>query len=250
MKRFFARRGKSSTIFSDNGTNFVGANNELTTTLRELLRSESHNTQVLTFLEKQGIRWNFIPPRSPHFGGLWEAAVKSFKYHFYRSIGEKLFTFEELGTYVTEIEAILNSRPITPLSSDPNDLRSLSPAHFLIGDSFMSIPEYDLSEIAANRLSNWQNVQRVKQYFWKRWHKEYLNQLNTRSKWQRSDGKHPEVGTIVIVKEDNVPLLHWPLGRIVEVHPGNDPIVRVVTVRTQAGTYKRSVKRISPLPLE
>ncbi|XP_043466286.1 uncharacterized protein LOC122501086 [Leptopilina heterotoma] len=249
LKRFFARRGKSSTIFSDNGTNFVGANNELTKTLRELLNSENHNEQVLTFLENQGINWKFSPPNSPHFGGLWEAAVKSFKYLFIRTIGERLFSFEELSTFTAEIEAILNSRPITPLSSDPNDLRSLSPSHFLIGDSLMSVPEHDLSDIPENRLSNWQNIQRLKQCFWKRWYKEYLNQLNVRCKWQQSKEENPEIGTMVILKEDNIPPLRWHLGRIIEIHPGDDSIVRVVTVRTTTGTYKRSVKRIVPLPI-
>lgn len=158
FKTIFAQRGKSSTIFSDNGTNFVGASNELTKTLRELINSDIHKTEVLTFLENQGISWRFNPRNSPHFGGLWEAAVKSFKYIFIRSIGNKLFSFEELSTFTTEIEAILNSRPITPMSSDPNDLRSLSPSHFLIGDLLMSVPENDLTDVPENRLSNWQSI--------------------------------------------------------------------------------------------
>ncbi|XP_043463977.1 uncharacterized protein LOC122499595 [Leptopilina heterotoma] len=250
LKRFFARRGKSSTIFSDNGTNFVGTNNELTKTLRELIDSENHKAEVLTYLEKQGIKWKFSPPNSPHFGGLWEAAVKSFKYLFIRSIGEKLFSFEELITFTTEIEAILNSRPITPLSSDPNDLRSLSPSHFLIGDSLMSVPEHNLTDIPENRVSNWQNIQRVKQLFWNRWYKEYLNQLNIRCKWQHAGTDNPKVGTMVIIKKDNTPPLRWHLGRIIKIHPGDDSIVRVVTVRTTTGIYKRSVKRVVSLPID
>lgn len=250
LKRFIGRRGNSSKLYSDNGTTFVGANRELTKTLTDLLQSEKHNKEVSAYLEQKKICWHFSPPRSPHFGGLWEAAVKAFKHNFYRSVEEKLLTYEELNTLVIEIEAILNSRPITPISSDPNDLRSLSPSHFLIGDSLLSVPEYDLSEAAPSRLSSWQNIQRLKQYFWKRWHKEYLNQLNIRSKWQTHNPKSLKIGDMIIIKEDNAPPLRWQLGRVVQIHPGDDSIVRVATVRTQSGTYKRSVRRLSLLPLD
>ena len=97
-------------------------------------------------------------------------------------MGDKLFTYEELYTYTAEIEAILNSCPITPISSDTNDLNALSPAHFLIGDSLTSLPDQDVTEIKINRMSAWQGIQFVKQHFWKRWSKEYLHELNTRGK--------------------------------------------------------------------
>lgn len=157
LRRFFARRGKCLHIYSDNATNFTGANNELKQ-LYEFTESNNFNKEIADSISKQGIQWHFSPPRSPHFGGLWEAAVKSFKHHFYRTVGDTLFTFEKLSTYVTEIEAILNSRPITPLSSDLNDLNALSPAHFLIGDFFATLPDQDLNGIKINRLSAWQHI--------------------------------------------------------------------------------------------
>ncbi|XP_043258500.1 uncharacterized protein LOC122400851 [Colletes gigas] len=149
LRRFFSRRGYAHTIYSDNGTNFVGARNKLTE-MEELLRSEEHRHVAIKYLTDKGITWHFSPPRSPHYGGLWEAAVKSFKYHLLRTIGDILFTYEELNTYVVEIEAILNSRPITPISSDPNDYIALTPAHFLIGESLIGLPEQDVSAIANN----------------------------------------------------------------------------------------------------
>ncbi|KOC58649.1 hypothetical protein WH47_05043, partial [Habropoda laboriosa] len=91
----------------------------------------------------------------------WEAAVKSFKHHFSRVIGETLLTYEALHSYATEIEAILNSRPLTSLSSDPNDFNPLTPAHFLIGGPLTSIPEHDFRDTDVSRLSTWQHVQRV-----------------------------------------------------------------------------------------
>ncbi|XP_076383731.1 uncharacterized protein LOC143260976 [Megalopta genalis] len=204
FKRFFARRGKATNIYSDNGTNFVGAKNEITEVQR-FLSSNEHNSKINRFLSDQGINWHFSPPRSPHFGGLWEAAVKSFKGHLYKTIGNELFTFEQLNTYIIEVEAILNSRPLTPLSSDQNDLTALSPSHFLIGDSLMQLPEYDLRDTPVNKLSSWQHIQRVKQHFWNRWSNEYLQTLHTRNKWHIPNDTQHKKGTLVIIWEDNTP---------------------------------------------
>ncbi|XP_076383739.1 uncharacterized protein LOC143260985 [Megalopta genalis] len=249
FKRFFARRGKATNIYSDNGTNFVGAKNEITEVQR-FLSSNEHNSKINRFLSDQGINWHFSPPRSPHFGGLWEAAVKSFKGHLYKTIGNELFTFEQLNTYIIEVEAILNSRPLTPLSSDPNDLTALSPSHFLIGDSLMQLPEYDLRDTPVNKLSSWQHIQRVKQHFWNRWSNEYLQTLHTRNKWHIPNDTQHKKGTLVIIREDNTPPLTWKLGRIIDICPGGDKIVRVATVKTAQGTYQRAIKKLSPLPID
>lgn len=249
LKRFFARRGRSTDIYSDNATNFVGANHKLQK-VRKMILSNEHSDHVQKFLLDQHIRWHLIPPRSPHFGGLLEAAVKSVKHHLTRILGNTLLTFEELVTCLSEIEAILNSRPLTPLSSDPNDLAPLTPGHFLIGDSLISTPECDLTDIKTCRLSSWQHVQQLRQHFWHRWYKDYLNTLSVRKKWHGDQVPAITEGTLVIMKEDNSPPLHWPMGRIVAIHPGEDGIVRVVTVKTINGIYKRSVKKLAPLLLE
>ncbi|XP_078051753.1 uncharacterized protein LOC144477896 [Augochlora pura] len=158
-------------MYSDNETNFVGADNEL----RDIYRSISEDQRVKNLLTAKGITWHFMPALSPHFGGLWEAAVKSFKHYMKRVVGEELFTFEQFNTFVIEVEAILNSRPLTPLSSDPNDPSPVTPGHFLIGSSLTAIAETDFRETPDNRLSNWQHIQKVKQDFWTRWHKEYIH---------------------------------------------------------------------------
>ncbi|XP_039315352.1 uncharacterized protein LOC120359941 [Solenopsis invicta] len=148
LRRFNARRGIPEHIYSDNGTNFVGANNKL----KEIY------ALVNQFANQHRIKWHFIPPLAPHFGGIWELTVKSFKHHLKRVIGDSLFTYEELETFTTEVESILNSRPITSISTDPNDLLVLSPAHYLIGKPITSLPESDLLSVPENRLSIWKHI--------------------------------------------------------------------------------------------
>jgi len=165
LKRFIARRGKVSHIFSDNGTNFRGASNELKQ-LYQLLHKDQDKLDRM--LKEDNIEWHFIPPHAPHFGGIWEAAVKSAKYHLKRIVDNAALNFEEMYTVLTQIEAVLNSRPLTPISNDPNDLSFLTPGHFLIGDALTAIPQHDVTHVQINRLSRWQRINQIYQQFWKR----------------------------------------------------------------------------------
>lgn len=245
FKRFISRRGKPTHVYSDNGTNFVGAYNEL----KQLFELVKTNHEIISdWLTVNQISWSFIPPSAPHFGGLWEAGVKSLKYHLRRIAGASAFTFEQLTTLLTQIEAILNSRPLTPLTTDPNDLEPLTPSHFLIGRKLTSLPEPNYSEIPPTRLSDLQRVQQLLQSFWKRWHSEYLHELQQRRKWTKPVPNITE-GTLVLLKLDNASSLSWPLGRVTKVIHGADGVVRVVTVRTRTGEYKRAVSKLYPLPL-
>lgn len=249
LRRFAARRGIPAHILTDNGTNFVGANNQLKE-LYALFNSDEHKNTISRFAVEQQITWHFIPSIAPpHFGGLWESTVKSFKHHFKRVVGEKLFTFEELNTFTIEVEGILNSRPISSLSSDPNDLLVLTPAHCLIGRPLINKPEPDLSSVPASRLSTWQHITKVRQDFWTRWSLEYLNELQIRRKWIK-EGKNIDIGSIILIKERNLPCTQWALGQVIETHPGEDGVVRTVTIKTTSGIIKRSVKCICPLPIE
>ncbi|XP_043271219.1 uncharacterized protein [Venturia canescens] len=223
LRRFTARRGVCSQLFSDNATNFVGAARELKE-IYEFLEKEK--TEIENNLANQRIQWNFIPPRAPTFGGLWEAAVKVAKKHLYTMTRGLTLTYEEYSTLLTEIEAILNSRPLTPLSSDPADLSVLTPAHFLVGDSLFQPVQHDLRETPDNHLSRWEHLQKIRQKLWRRWQDEYLQELQKRSKWSKN-GANIEVNTVVLLKDDNVSPLHWALGRIVELFPGPDGVVRV-----------------------
>ncbi|XP_066600991.1 uncharacterized protein [Prorops nasuta] len=247
LKRFISRRGIPEHIHSDNGTNFVGANNELKE-MHALFNSDNHKNIVNKFASDRRITWHFIPPLAPHFGGLWEATVKVFKHHFKRVIGETLLTFEELNTFVIEVEGILNSRPIAAVSSDPNDLQAITPAHYLIGKTFTTLPEGDLSLIPVNKLSTWQHLSQMRQNFWSRWNLEYLNGLQIRQKWKNKE-PNIKLGSLVLIKDRTLPCSQWVLGRVEELHPGLDGVIRTVTLRTKSGLLKRAVNHICELPV-
>jgi len=123
FQKFISRRGLPEHVYSDNGTNFIGANNQLKK-IYALFISEKHKELVNKFSSEHRISWHFIPSHAPHFSGLWESSVKLFKHHFKRVVGDSLFTFEELNMFIVEVEGILNSRPITVISSNPNDLQA------------------------------------------------------------------------------------------------------------------------------
>ncbi|GFX55685.1 integrase catalytic domain-containing protein [Trichonephila clavipes] len=246
LKWFVARRGRPIEIHSDNGRNFVGANNELRKILKALFKGKME--EIMDFLSKEQIKWNFNPPSALHFGGLWEAGVKSLKYHLKRVIGNSILSHEEFLTLVVQIEVVLNSRPICPLSNDPNDVETLTPAHFLVGSSLVAVPDPDYTEIPMNRLSRWQLVQRMNQHFWRKWSSEYLNRLQQRPKWCKGNVGFKEGDLVLVKPSENSDSLKWHLARILKLHTGKDNIVRVVTLKDKQGIYKSPITKIANLP--
>ena len=164
-------------------------------------------------------------------------------------MGIRTFTFEEFLTVLNQIEGILNSRPISPMSSDPGDLMALTPAHFIIGRSIKALPEGELTEIPENRLSHFQKLQSIIQNFWKRWSKEYLSELQTRTKWKKNSRTLLKLGSMVMIKNEGLPSTRWQLGRVVALHPGADGVVRVVDTKTTKGLLRRSVNKLCVLPI-
>lgn len=240
LRRFMARRGKCSDIFSDNGTNFVGAKKELAAYLKNVDDASAQD----------GVSWHFNPPSAPHFGGLWESAVKSAKYHLTRVVKDAKLSLSEITTLLCQIEACLNSRPMTPLSSDPGDMEALTPAHFLIGGPMFLHAEPDLTKEQLSGLKRWKYVQLLMQTFWSRWRSEYLPQLQMKGKWF-TEKKNLALNDIVIIKEDGTPPAKWRLGRVKKLHPGSDGTVRVVTLQTANNKeVRRPVVKLCLLPVE
>ncbi|GFX05258.1 integrase catalytic domain-containing protein [Trichonephila clavipes] len=216
LQRFIARRSKPFVIWSDNATNFKGARNILNE-WNEICKSN----RIQLFSAEEGIEWNFIPPASPHFGGLWEANIKSMKRILLRVAKSAIMNFEELTTLMAQIEAVLNSRPLSALSSDPNDLNPLTPGHFLMNCAISSFPEPYTASDSLSYHSRWKLIQSLRDKFWNRWTTEYLTHLQTRAKWSVQNPNLME-NQVVLLKNPNTKPLDWAMGRILEVFPGSD----------------------------
>lgn len=240
LRRFISRRGRPSEIFSDNGRNFVGACRELKSLQKE------QNELLSEFAAQEGIKFTFTPSYAPHFGGIWECGIKMSKYLIKRVMGTSHLTFEEISTLFAQVEAILNSRPLCPMSSSPDDLHFLSPGHYLIGRPLNALPSPALEAENENRLNRYARLEKLRQHFWRRWQKEYLSELQTRTKW-RQDTTSLKVGDLVLLCEDSLPPLCWRSGRVTRLYPGPDGISRVADVKTTTGTYRRPLVRLCPL---
>ena len=235
LQRFVNRRGTPEEIYSDCGTNFRGTTSELNIQTR----------RVNEYASNKKITWHFNPPAAPHMGGVWERIVRTVKKVMFDMIKNTVLTEFQLMTIFTEVEAIVNNRPLTYLSDNPDDLEPLTPNHLLIGryNGGAVIEETD-GDMSCRR--RWKQVVAISNQFWKRWLSEYLPTLQSRRKWNLNQA-NIETGAIVLLKEENASRGKWPLARIIDVHPSSDGIVRVVKVKTITGEYTRPVVKIFPL---
>ncbi|XP_055605321.1 uncharacterized protein LOC129753522 [Uranotaenia lowii] len=247
LHRFVGRRGLPEIIFSDNGTNFVGAKHELHQ-LYSMLKDQLTQQKISEFCLPKEISWEMIPPNAPHMGGIWEAGVKSVKTILKKVTKDARLNFVEFQTLLIRIEALLNSRPLYSNPEDPAEPDALTPGHFIADRPLLAIPEPTCDGIPENRLSRWQYVQVLRNQFWKRWSQEYLTELQGRAKWTK---KTPNIrpGMVVLVKDDNLPPQSWKLGIIEQTFPGRDGCVRVVNLRTRNGSIKRPIHKLAPLPI-
>jgi hypothetical protein len=241
LDRFVSRRGPCSQIFTDNATCFQGADK----TLKKLLLDMEPS--VKQYCANKMIKWNFTTPRSPSAGGIYESGIKLMKHHLKRII-TRSYTYEQFYTILCKIEAVLNSRPITPMSNDPEDFRTLTPGHFLIGRPLTSLPQEN-HHSNQNLTAHWKGLQQIQQKFWQLWYQDYLHLLQTRPSGFR-EVKQFKIGQLVLVKEDNLPPMQWLLGRVVKLFPGKDKVVRNVQIKTQHGEKERNIRQLCPFPEE
>jgi hypothetical protein len=227
LRRFVALRGPVQQIRSDRGTNFIGATKELNIDA-EFVESGP----VKNYLTENRITWMFNPPHASHFGGVWERMIGSVRRILDAVLLENKssdLTHEVLSTLMAEVCAIVNSRPLIPVSTDPEAPAVLSPSLLLTQkhpDSVFRVPEFGNKDALR---SQWKLVQRLADKFWSRWRNEYLNLLQKRVKWQ-GRGEEFREGDIVLVKEEGSHRNQWPMGIVEEAFNSKDDKVRKVKV--------------------
>lgn len=240
LRRFFAIRGPAKLLRSDRGTNFVGACTEL--------GLDTDNTAVRTFLQEMRCSWTFNPPHASHMGGSWERLIGVARRILDAMLlknAQTCLTHEVLSTFMAEVMAIINARPLVPISTDPDCPAVLTPAMLLTQkSSTVSAPSGNFS---SGQLfgKQWKQVQHLADTFWKRWKGEYLSTLQKRTKWTENRPNVKE-GDIVLLKDAQVNRNEWPIGRVVKTLPSSDKRVRKVEVRiVKEGTAKIFLRPIS-----
>ncbi|XP_030833438.1 uncharacterized protein LOC115918415 [Strongylocentrotus purpuratus] len=218
LRRFMAVRGKVETFWSDRGSNFVGVLNDKV---------------FHTYLERNDTEWKLNPPHAPHMGGVWERMIGLFKgilNGILLEAKQRDLTHETLATFMMEAMAIVNARPLVPLSSDPEDTSFLSPS-MLLTQKHGSIEEVLVEDCTRNMYkAQWKRVQILADRFWKQWRLRYLQSLQQRRKWISTE-RNVKKGDIVLLRDKEVKRNLWPLGIIESVSPGDDGLVRQVQVR-------------------
>ena len=239
QRRFIRRRGPPSDIYSDNGTNFVGADRELKQSLEQWNQS-----QIADYLSQKDIPWHFNPPAFPQFGGIWERLVQSCKKALKVVLRGQVVTDEVLETAFAETEALVNSGPLTEVSSDQSGLEAITPNRFLISRANPVLPCGVFSDKEISRKKRWRQAQVVVDHVWSRCLKEYLPAVIERKKWNLPS-HNLRVGDSVLVMDMKTQRGDWPLARVTRIFPGKDDTIRICEVKTKYGLYKKLVAKLA-----
>ncbi|XP_059380036.1 uncharacterized protein LOC132115641 [Carassius carassius] len=233
LRRFLAVRGPVKHFRSDRGTNFIGAVKEL--------QIDSSGSELKGFLQNQGCTWTFNAPHSSQMGGVWERMIG-----IARRILEALLmktptrlTHEVLTTLMSEVMAIMNSRPLTPISSDAGMPQVLSPAILLTQKASVAPAPPGNFEIGHLHKNQWRQVQMLADSFWKQWKQEYLSTLQPRRKWTE-ERKSIQEGDIVLLKDGEAKRSEWPIGLIAKTIASSDGKIHKVMVKTAKQGYSES----------
>ncbi|XP_045122631.1 uncharacterized protein LOC123511082 [Portunus trituberculatus] len=238
LVRFIARRGTPTKLFSDKGTNFQRANKDLQMAIRQW---DAH-AKLQETLRRREIEWIFQPPTASHMGGVWERQIRSIRKILSSIIGSQKIDDERLHTLFCEVEATLNSRPLTAAPSSALEPEALTPDHLLRVGSGTHLPIKDMSFEESFR-RRWIHAQALADRFWKRWSAEYLHTLRMRQR-QIAPSRNLQVGDLVLVMDPYLPRNQWRLGRITQTLPGVDGLVRRVRLRTSSGELLRPIVKL------
>ena len=250
FRRFASRKSLPRKLISDDASTFLSANNEL----RELFQSHA----LKKTLARQGIDWQFITKRAPWYGGFWERLIGLTKSSIKKVLGRASVNLRTLQTIVVEVEAILNDRPLTYVSSDIKDPEALTPAHLLYGRQITSLPHplVENDEMSDPTYRSSTEIQRkakrvalLIQHFWQRWRHEYLTSLREFHKESGINAETVKVGDVVLIHDDS-PRVSWKLALVTSVARGHDGFVRSANVRTANGTTNRPITRLHPLEIQ
>ncbi|XP_037400651.1 uncharacterized protein LOC119265122 [Pygocentrus nattereri] len=239
LRRFSAIRGPIKTIRSDQGTNFIGACKEL--------KLNTTDPELKTYLKDNKSTWIFNPPHSSHMGGVWERMIgiaRRILDALLLKLNPSYLTHEILVTLMAEVTAIMNSRPLVSVSSDPEAPAVLTPSMLLTHKKdTLAAPSGDFD---VNDLSNkhWRRVQALADAFWKRWRQEYLTTLQTKGKWNM-EKPNLQVGDVVLLKDSQMKRTEWPTGLVVKTFPSRDNTVRKVEVKV----VKHDIPRVYLRPI-
>ena len=247
FERFINRRGFPRHVYSDNGSNFIGAARTLGTPT-QLPYDLQDFTAKTAELQAHGVSWHFIPERSPHCGGIWESGIRRMKEELRKTLHHFTPTAAEFHHLLITAEAVLNSRPLLPISLEEADsAQIITPGRFLIGRPIRAHPQDIPPPKDGLRKVRWSLLRAETEQLWKRWHTAYVQSLQSRQKWTRPQ-PNISVGDIVLLKDDSLKLHSWPLAKVTEVSPGPDGVVRVVTLTLPGGrTFTRHVRHLVPL---
>ena len=236
--RFVSRRGQVETITSDNGTNLVGAERELRSSILEWNQSN-----IISSLQQRNIEWSFNPPTASHFGGVWERIIRSVRKIMYGLMHEQIhhLTSDGLHTLLCEVESILNGRPITHASDDVDDLDALTPNHILTLRSERRLPYGVFTEADNYTRRRWRQVQYLSDIFWKRWSREYLHLLQERQKLQAPQ-RNIAIDDVVMFMD--VSRNSWTMARVLDVIKGRRGLVRSVQLKTPTSILTRPIHKL------
>lgn len=257
FRRFISRRGVPKYIISDNAKTFKAGAQELQTMKTQLLEANASQQ----FLADHNITWKFITERAPWWGGFYERLIGLVKRCLKKTIGKACLSWTELNTILTEVEAVLNSRPLTYPYMDINDASPLTPSHFLCGHRILTLPDTKVGEkevdpeYLPSELSTKKLIKRARYYetviqaFWVRWKMEYLTSLREHHSHRKikSNEKVVAKGDVVLV-HDNVARNQWKVGVVTNLHTGKDGLVRSVSLRISSGKeLSRPIEKLYPL---
>jgi hypothetical protein len=226
-------------MVSDNGTNFVGGNRELQALVDQIDKAKVESSN-------KGVNWHWNPPASPHFGGVFERMIKTAKRAIKAILGDAEVNDEELETTIIGVESLINSRPLTRVTGDPNDEPVLTPNHFLIGQMGGDLAPESVDYTQFKPKKRWRRVQELIRQTWQRWMREYLTTLGSRSKWHEEQ-RNVKKGDVALVIDPGVARRNWKLGKVEDVYPGKDKMVRGVDVKEGGKVYRRAIRRLSPV---